>query len=264
VLGLRNHAAADQALEAIAANKPLLLVGPPGCEQRAIADEIHRRSPYSDRAFVEAPLHFASRAEQDDVLTRAARGSIYIDATRLTDAADLDPLPNHFVAGAFGDCRPIVAALSEEIATELLDHFGRRLHTIMLATPASRPEDIPRLLDALIVQEHDRKVQAGEAPGELLPITALGEENLAGLRVHPWPGNFADLRRQVPRLHALLTNGLRLRATARALGLRSVASLSEALDRIGIHVKPSDGDDAPIDGSGDDDERPTPPGAPTR
>lgn len=262
VLGLRNHTAADAAIEAIAANKPLLLVGPPGCEQRAIAEEIHRRSPFCDRDFVGAPVRFESRDEQDLILARGTRGTIFLDLARAEA-----PLPNHFVTGAFADSRPIVAAPSEERTTELLDHFARRLHVVPLATPADRPDDIPRLLDALIVQEHQRRLRElkeGAPPlGELLSITALGETNLDALKRHPWPGHFADLRRHVPRFHALLTSGLRLRATARALGLKSVSSVIEALDRIGVHVKSSDGDDTPIEG-GADDELPTPPGTPTR
>lgn len=263
VLGLRNHAAADAAIEAIAGNVPLLLVGPPGCEQRAIAEEIHRRSPFCDRDFVAAPVRFETRAEQDLTLARGTRSTIFLDLARA-----VDPLPNHFVSGAFADSRPIVAAPSEERATELLDHYARRLQVIPLAPPAARPEDIPRLLDALIVQEHQGRLreQAEAAPplGELLSITALGEANLDALKRQPWPGHFADLRRQVPRLHALLTNGLRLRAAARALGLRSVASLIEALDRIGVHVRPSDGDDGPTESGTGDSALPTPPGALTR
>jgi len=43
VLGLRAHAQVDQALEDIASNAPLLLVGPAYCEQRALAEEIRCR-----------------------------------------------------------------------------------------------------------------------------------------------------------------------------------------------------------------------------
>ena len=54
VLGLRAHGAADQAIQDIATNGPLLLIGPPGCEQLRLAQEIHRRSAFADHAFIVA------------------------------------------------------------------------------------------------------------------------------------------------------------------------------------------------------------------
>jgi hypothetical protein len=253
VVGLRNRAAADEAIQAIAKNGPILLVGPAGCEQHATAAEIHRRSAYNDREFVIAPSTFASRAEQLQVVERGTRSNVFVDLTRSTA-----PLPAHFVARLFADCRPIIAAPTRDRAFDALDSYAHRLHAIELATPAERPDDIPRLLDALIIEEHAR---AGGG-GELLPVAALGAANVDALKAHPWPDHFVELRAHAKRLHAVLTNGLRIRASARALGLRSHSSLVEALERIGVFLKPSEADDAP--GPGDGDEVPTPPGAPTR
>lgn len=157
----------------------------------------------------------------------------------------------------FEHCRPIIAATSREQALEVFDKYADRLRAIDLATPAERPDDIPRLLDALIIEEHAR---AGG--GDLLPIAALGAANVDALKAHPWPDHFADLRAQVKRLHAVLTNGLRLRASARALGLKSPTALVQALDRIGVRLKPLDDDDAPA--ADDPADVPTRPGAPTR
>ena len=80
------------------------------------------------------------------------------------------------------------------------------------------------------------------------------------LKAHPWPDHFADLRAQVKRPHAVLTNGLRLRASA--LGLKSPTALVQSRDRIGVRLKPLDDDDAP--GPDDPADVPTRPGAPTR
>ena len=253
VVGLRNHAGADAAIQLIAANAPLLLLGPPGCEQRAIAEEIHRRSPFNDRDFVIAPARFESRAEQDVTLARGTRSNVYLDLS-----GSADRLPKHFVTELFAHCRPIVAAPTEARAAEVLDTYARRLQAIDLATPASRPDDIPRLLDALIAREHAEQNQGGE----LLALAALGEANVAALKAHPWPGHFNDLRRQVKRLHALLTNGARARPAARALGLKSVASLIEALDRIGVHLKVAEGEGGTVDAGADETPPPlpTPPG----
>lgn len=54
----------------------------------------------------------------------------------------------------------------------MLDSYAQ----IELATPAERPADIPRLLDALIVEEHARP-----GGGDLRPLAALGAANLEGL-----------------------------------------------------------------------------------
>lgn len=164
------------------------------------------REPYA------ALARFESRSEQDATLARGTRSNVYLDLS-----GSADRLPKHFVTELFARCRPIVAAPSEARAAEVLDTYARRLQAIDLATPASRPDDIPHLLDALIAREHAEQSQGGE-------LLAL------------------DLRRQVKRLHALLTNGVRARAAARALGLKSVASLIEAHDRVGVHL--SDADEA--------------------
>lgn len=254
VVGLRNRAAADEAIQHIAKNAPILLLGPPGCEQHATAAEIHRRSAFNDHEFVIAPSTFASRADQDHVLARGTRSNVFLDLSRATA-----PLPAHFVTGLFASSRPIIAAPTREHAFELLDNYAYRLRAIELATPAERPDDIPRLLDALIIEEHART----GGGGELLPVAALGAANVDGLKAHPWPDHFTELRTQAKRLHAVLTNGLRLRASARALGLKSPTALGQALDRIGVRLKPiDDDDDAP--GPEDPDDVPTPPGAPTQ
>jgi hypothetical protein len=179
VVGLRNRAAADAAIQVIAANAPLLLLGPPGCEQHATAAEIHRRSAFNDREFVIAPTTFASRAEQDQLLARGTRSTVFLDLSRPTA-----PMPAHFVGHLFADCRPIIAAPTRERAVDVLDSYARRLQEIELATPAERPDDIPRLLDALIVEEHAR---AGG--GDLLPLAALGAANLDGLKAHTVAGS---------------------------------------------------------------------------
>lgn len=178
---------------------------------------------------------------------------MFLDLSRATA-----PLPAHFVAHLFADCRPIIAAPTREHAFALLDSYAYRLQAIELATPAERPDDIPRLLDALIIEEHAR----GGGGGELLPVAALGAANVAALKAHPWPDHFVELRAQAKRLHAVLTNGLRIRASARALGLKSPTALVQALDRIGVRLKSIDDDDAP--GPEERDDLPTPPGAPTR
>lgn len=260
-LGLEAHQLVDDALETVAANTPLLLLGPVGSGQLALAKAIHAASMYRGRDFVVAPSHFATREEQDAKLAHGAGGTIFVDV-----AGARDSLPNHFVVGLFwGGSRPIIAAPSFEQAEKALHTYARRLQAQIVIPPLNaRREDVPRLLDALILQ-----ASAGRGLGDPLPLSALGEENVEGLKAVDWSGNIESLRtRAVPRLFALLTNQLMLRRAARALGLKSASSLTEALERINVRVSLKDDDDDHDDGgtpgvgsgqTGEADDLPTPP-----
>lgn len=242
-IGLRAHAEVDQALEDVASNAPLLLVGPRNgprnSEQRALAEEIHRRSSFRHRDFVVSPFAFATPAEYEAKLEHAQRGSLYLD---LMDAdPDRVAMPARFIARLFGGgIRPIVVARDQEHAQRLLGADALGLRAIRLPPLDSRREEIPKLLDALLLQ-------AGPgAAEELLPLGALGDANVAALKAYAWANNFEDLRRVVPRLHSLLTNGLKLRASARAYGC-SLGAQRDALKRLGIRL-------TGIDDDSDDDE----------
>jgi hypothetical protein len=252
VVGLRNRAAADERSRCIATNAPILLVG--AARLRAARDRGRDPSPVGvQRSRVRdrpLDLRLPRRASAGAGARHPQHGLRRPDPRHRADAG-------HFVTHLFEDCRPIIAATSREQALEVFDKYADRLRAIDLATPAERPDDIPRLLDALVIEEHAR---AGG--GDLLPIAALGASNVDALKAHPWPDHFADLRAQVKRLHAVLTNGLRLRASARALGLKSPTALVQALERIGVHLAAADGDDVPT--SEDAEALPTPPGARTR
>lgn len=250
VLGLRAHAAADQAVQDIATNGPLLLIGPAGCEQLRLAQEVHRRSAFADRAFVVSPAT-PTPTEALAVVSAGAGGTIYLELSGRPSGA--------FILRMFAHARPIIAAQNEEVALELLDQCIRRCQVVRLAPPCTRVDDIPRLLEALIRLEHVER----RLPGEPEPLAALGEANVAGLKAHAWSGHFDELRREAVRLHALLSNGLGLRRAAKFLGLRSAGSLTEALDRIGVRVRRIEGDEALDEAAGHGDATPTPPGAPT-
>ena len=231
-IGLRAHAAVDQALEDAASTWPLLLIGPRHCEQRALAEEIHRRSAYRHRDFVAAPFVFATPAEYEAKLEHAERGSLYLDLTEAEPS--VVSLPARFVARLFGGAiRPIIVARDELHAHRLLGSAALGVRVIRLPPLDTRRDEIPRLLDALLLQ-------AGT--GELAPLAALGEANVAALQAYPWANNFDDLRRVVPRLHSVLSTGGRLRASARAFGC-SPSAQREALARLGIQLGGPGGDD---------------------
>jgi hypothetical protein len=266
-LGLHADEAVDTALVAIAEDAPLLLTGLPGCDQRALAEAIHARSPRAARDLVTAPARFTTRQEEDAKLEHAKRGTLYLDLTGATE-----PLSYHFVTGLFsGQTRPIVVARDEEHAAQCLDTYARRLTTIRLPPLSARREDIARMLAALINQESTRQ----PTPAPALPLSALGAENLDAIAACDWIGNIDELRaRAVPRLHAVLTNDLSLKRAALALGRKSITGLRQALARFGVDVRRAPGyshaadDDAdevvapaeasPVDQDADELPRPPP------
>jgi hypothetical protein len=240
-IGLSAHAAVDAALELIAGGRPLLLLGKSGCDQLALARQVHRASARRGREFVEAPAKFETRAEQTGLLARASRGTIFVELS-----ASTGPLPAFFVGHLFGGdatpgvvvpapgdvaatttyhVRPVVSAPSLEVAEE---HLGkenaRRLAVINVPPLTERRSDIPRLIDTLLIKAESTR-----------RVAELGAENVAGLMEYAWPQNLDDVRRQMPRLRALLEQGT-LRGAARVLNV-SPQAVREALERIGVRVR---------------------------
>jgi hypothetical protein len=274
-IGLRAHGPVDDALMVAAKNGPTLLVGPEGCEQRRLAEEMHRRSPMRRGPFLPAPLRFAptgadvpadrrglcldlSRDEQTDLLKRAARGTLYLDLSQADP--DEHKLPaffvNHLLRGDLYPIRPIIAAPSKEHAAKLLDdETVDVLSRITLPPLNTRGDDVPRLLDALILQ-------ASHADGVSDPprLAELGPDSMAGLAAAKWPGNFDELRGEaVPILRALLVHK-RVRQTADALSM-SKSTLHDWLRAHGVQVRPSP-DDGKVDPEAgtNQNEVPAPPG----
>lgn len=244
-IGLHADEVVDTALVAIAEDAPLLLAGPPGCDQRALAEVIHARSSRATRDLVTAPARFATRQEEDAKLEHADRGTLYLDLTGATES-----LSNHFVTALFsGRTRPIVVARDEEHAAQCLDAYARRLTTIRLPPLSVRRDDVPRMLAALINQESTRH----PAPAAALPLSALGQENIDGIKACDWSGNIDELRaRAVPRLYAVLTNDLSLKRATLALGRKSITGLRQALARFGVDVRRAPGYSHADDDEADD------------
>ena len=266
-LGLRDYARVDRALEGIAQNGPVLLLGAEACDQELLAEAIHRHSPFRGRDRVVLDPYGPDEAHRAR-LAHAAGGSAFLDLRGCET-----PLTAARSASLFaGTTRPIIAAWNEEAAMELLQIRIKDCAIVEIPRLSQRTDDLPRLLAALISQ---RAVQKS-APA--LPLVALGAENIEGLKRYPWPKNFRDLRKAVPRLHAVLAHGLRLRPAARYLG-KAPTTLRENLDVINVHIgRDTDeideeladallrGDDRPMPESrDDDDELPEPPlsGRPT-
>ncbi|MFI4999710.1 MAG: sigma-54-dependent transcriptional regulator [Reyranellales bacterium] len=92
-------------------------------------------------------------------------------------------------------------ALSEEIAAgQFREELFHRLNVVSLRVPAlsERREDIPELAQDLL-----RRV--ADATG--LPIRMIGDDALAALQGHDWPGNVRQLRNVIERLLILAPAG---------------------------------------------------------
>lgn len=215
-LGFKAHAYVDEQLQVIAAGGPLLLLGEPHCEQRWLAEQIHATSARRYSGFV--PV---SRPFVDTMLAGATSGTAFVNL------AGVDLLPAPFVKELFGDTyrvRPIVAAPNEKTADEHLGHENaRRLAKISIPPIRERREDVPRILNSLFRREPlNSKRSVTELEGAAEVVMAFD-----------WPDNFEDLRRNAPRILALIEEGGNKRAAARRLGVKH-QSLNSTLARIGF------------------------------
>lgn len=235
-LGLGAHAYVDQVLEVIASGDPLLLLGQPGCDQRTLAERIHRTSARRDRGFAAVPAALASRSEQVAQLVLASGGTAFVDL------AGFDSMPAFFASQLFGDtyhARAIIAAPDFTTAAKQLgDQHVPRLRVITVPAIKDRRADVPRLFDRYFRRLEEKRRAAADpaaatSPVPSLEISQLGDHKLARLMAFDWPDNLPDLERNAPRLHALLEHGGNVRAAARSLGV-SHKALLDALTRLGL------------------------------
>lgn len=221
VLGFDAHAYVDTMLAVVSSGDPLLLIGPPACEQRYLAEQIHATSARRGLGFaaITAPL---SERDQAGGLASASHGTVYMNLE------DFGRVPAWFVGLLFGDTyqvRPIIAAPSVEVARK---HFGDlnmpRLRVITVPAIKDRRHDVPGILNSLFRQPPLKSERE---------ITELGASRLERMQAFDWPDNFDDLRRNAPKILAYIESGFNETAAARALG-KSRQSLSESLRRIGL------------------------------
>jgi len=221
-VGLHAHDLIDAAMIAATEPAPLLLLGARGCEQRAIAEAIHRASPRRRHAFVAVQPPLATLAEQAAVLRHASHGTAFLDL------ATIEAPSAPFVTELFGrtySVRPVVASPDVTTAARRLGE-GRlpTMRVIQLRPLGDRPADVPLLFDA-----HFRRAQSGRS------ITELGPANVAALAAQDWPGNLDDLKRAAPRLLALLDHHSDVTAAAVSLGITRQA-LAKWLGRLGLSL----------------------------
>lgn len=206
-------------------NSRVMIVGPSGSGKEMVARAIHKASNRKDGPFItinaasmttdrfEAALfgkEDGGEERQVGALERAHRGTVYLDEVADmpidTQARILRVLTEQKFERLGGTSRVavdvrVISSTSQNV--EELIEKGRfrsdlfhRLSVVPLAVPPlkERREDIPMLID------HFMKEIARQSGIRTRPI---GNEAMAVLQAHDWPGNVRQLRNNIERLMIL-------------------------------------------------------------
>ncbi|MDM7982901.1 MAG: sigma-54 dependent transcriptional regulator [Maricaulis sp.] len=227
-------------------NSRVMIKGPSGAGKELVARQIHDGSPRGAGDFIAvsapgiAPEAFEEELfgrENDDgsikhvgLLERAHGGTLYLDEIgdmpRETQTKLLRLLVEQRFRRIGGtadvsvDVRVISSSsrdLHASIETgEFREDLYHRLAVVPIAVPAlaERREDIPYLVEHF---QESLTVTAG------LPRRVFGEDVMAALQAHSWPGNVRQLRNNVERLLILATGPVDQPITLAALPSEVVA-----------------------------------------
>ncbi|MDU6139790.1 sigma-54 dependent transcriptional regulator [Bradyrhizobium sp.] len=215
------------------ANSRILIVGPPGSGKELAARTLHAQSPRAEGPFVvinaaaitpermEEELFGVEQSRKTGALEEAHGGTLFVDEIadmpRETQNKILRVLVDQTFQRAGGttkvhvDVRIISSTarnLEEEIAAgRFREDLYHRLSVVPIRVPplSERREDIPELIDYFMDQI---SVTTG------LPKRQIGQDAMAVLQSHVWPGNVRQLRNNVERVMILAAGGPEVIITA--------------------------------------------------
>jgi two-component system nitrogen regulation response regulator NtrX len=220
------------------ANSRILIVGPAGAGKELTARTLHTASGRADGPFVvinaaaitpERMEHEMFGIEQSNgeqgrkpgALEEAHGGTLFIDEIADMPRETQNKILRVLVEQSFQrvggngkvqvDVRIISSTarnLEEEIAAgHFREDLYHRLSVVPIRVPAlsERREDIPELIDYFMEQ-----ISAGSG----LPKRQIGQDAMAVLQSHVWPGNVRQLRNNVERVMILAAGGPEVIITA--------------------------------------------------